>query len=217
MAKSLSWDYLRERMVADQLTCRGISDPLVIAALRKVPREIFVPEEIRERAYDDAALPIACGQTISQPLIVAMMSEALGLTGRERVLEIGTGSGYQTAILAEILGTQGALWSIERHADLLRTASGKLLHLGYTSARLRIGDGSLGLPDYAPYDAMLLAAAAPRCPPALWEQLRVGGRIVIPIGQQHQQLQLLEKQKSGSPLIRSNVSCRFVPLIGEGL
>ena len=107
MAKSQSWDYLRERMVADQLTCRGISDPLVIAALRKVPREIFVPEEIRDRAYDDAALPIACGQTISQPLIVAMMSEALGLTGRERVLEIGTGSGYQTAILAEILGTQG--------------------------------------------------------------------------------------------------------------
>ena len=218
MIELASWDCLREKMVADQVTSRGVNNLRVISALQKVPREIFVPAKIRDRAYDDVALPITCGQTISQPLMVALMSEALGLTGSERVLEVGTGSGYQTAILAEILAGQGFLWSIERHADLSRVAGEKLSSLGYTGAQLRVGDGSLGLPDYAPYDAVLVAAAAPRCPPALWEQLRVGGRIVVPVGQQQQQqLQVVVKQKSGRPLVRSGVSCRFVPLIGKGL
>ena len=133
-------------------------------------------------------------------------------------MEVGTGSGYQTAILAEILGAEGMLWSIERHLDLWRSAGENLLKLGYTRPQLRIGDGSLGLPQDAPFDAVLIAAAAPRCPPALWEQLRVGGKIVIPLGEpQQQRLQVLEKQKSGQPLIINHVLCRFVPLIGAGL
>ncbi len=158
---------LRKKMVADQIMSRGVLNPRVIGALQKVPREEFVPKTLRDRAYEDAALPIACKQTISQPLMVALMSEALGLTGSERVLEVGTGSGYQTAILAEILGAEGMLWSIERHLDLWRSAGEKLLKLGYTRPQLRIGDGSLGLPQDAPFDAVLIAAAAPRCPPAL--------------------------------------------------
>ena len=218
MFNAASWVHLRNKMVVDQIIGRGVSNPRVISALQKVPREAFVPEAIRARAYEDAALPIACKQTISQPLMVALMSEALDLKGSERVLEVGTGSGYQTAILTEILGAEGTLWSIERHADLSRSASEKLLKLGYTVPQLQVGDGSLGLPQHAPYDAVLIAAAAPRCPPALWEQLRVGGRIVIPLGQpRQQQLQVLEKQKSGNPLIREHVLCRFVPLIGAGL
>ena len=209
---------MRKKMVTDQIMSRGVSNPRVIGALQKVPREAFVPKILRGRAYEDAALPIACKQTISQPLMVALMSEALGLQGSERVLEVGTGSGYQTAILAEILGAEGMLWSIERHLDLWRSAGEKMLKLGYTRPQLRIGDGSLGLPQHAPFDAMLIAAAAPRCPPALWEQLRVGGKIVIPLGEpQQQRLQVLEKQKSGQPLIIDHVSCRFVPLIGAGL
>jgi protein-L-isoaspartate(D-aspartate) O-methyltransferase len=218
MSEAEKWASLRKRMVSNQLVCRGIADQGVLRALQKVPREQFVPEAIQHRAYDDVALPIACNQTISQPLMVALMSEALSLKGDERILEVGTGSGYQTAILAEIIGTQGVLWSIERHAALSQTAGEKLNALGYTEVHLRVGDGSLGLPEQAPYDAMLVAAAAPRCPPALWDQLHPGGRIVIPLGQtEQQQLVVLEKGKSGVPISTTHVSCRFVPLLGEGL
>ena len=218
MFNTASCARLRKKMVADQIMSRGVSSPRVISALQKVPREAFVPKTLRNRAYEDAALPIACKQTISQPLMVALMSEALDLKGSERVLEVGTGSGYQTAILAEILGSEGMLWSIERHVDLWRSAGEKLMKLGYICPQLRVGDGSLGLPQHAPFDAVLIAAAAPRCPPALWEQLRVGGKIVFPMGQpQQQRLQVLEKKKSGHPLIRDHVLCRFVPLIGTGL
>ena len=205
-------------MVSDQLIGRGIANQVVLNALQKVPREHFVPAAIRHRAYEDVALPIACNQTISQPLMVALMSEALALKGDEQILEVGTGSGYQTAILAEIIGPQGGLWSIERHADLSESASKTLIALGYEHVHLCVGDGSLGLPEQAPYDAMLIAAAAPRCPPALWDQLRIGGRMVIPVGQtEQQQLIVFEKKKTGAPIATKHVSCRFVPLIGDGL
>ena len=218
MSNSEKWDSLRTKMVSDQLIGRGIANQVVLNALQKVPREHFVPAAIRHRAYEDVALPIACNQTISQPLMVALMSEALALKGDEQILEVGTGSGYQTAILAEIIGPQGGLWSIERHADLSESASGRLIALGYEDVHLRVGDGSLGLPEQAPYDAMLIAAAAPRCPPALWDQLRLGGRMVIPVGQtEQQQLVVLEKKETGDPLTTKHVSCRFVPLIGDGL
>ena len=212
------WESLRKQMVTEQLIGRGIANQAVLNALQKVPREQFLPEAMQHRAYDDAALPIACNQTISQPLMVALMSDGLSLGGNERILEIGTGSGYQTAILAEMIGPKGQLWSIERHAELSQSATEKLRALGYTDIHLRVGDGSLGLPEQAPYDAILIAAAAPRCPPALWDQLRIGGRLVIPVGPtEKQQLVVLEKDKSGAPMTTNHVSCRFVPLIGEGL
>ncbi len=212
------WESLRKQMVTEQVIGRGIANQAVLNALQKVPREQFLPEAMQHRAYDDAALPIACNQTISQPLMVALMSDGLSLGGNERILEIGTGSGYQTAILAEMIGPKGQLWSIERHAELSQSATEKLRALGYTDIHLRVGDGSLGLPEQAPYDAILIAAAAPRCPPALWDQLRIGGRLVIPVGQtDKQQLVVLEKDQSGAPMITNHVSCRFVPLIGEGL
>ena len=212
------WESLRKQMVTEQLIGRGIANQAVLNALQKVPREQFLPEAMQHRAYDDAALPIACNQTISQPLMVALMSDGLSLGGNERILEIGTGSGYQTAILAEMIGPKRQLWSIERHAELSQSATEKLRALGYTDIHLRVGDGSLGLPEQAPYDAILIAAAAPRCPPALWDQLRIGGRLVIPVGPtEKQQLVVLEKDKSGAPMTTNHVSCRFVPLIGEGL
>jgi protein-L-isoaspartate(D-aspartate) O-methyltransferase len=212
------WESLRKQMVTEQLIGRGIANQAVLNALQKVPREQFLPEAMQHRAYDDAALPIACNQTISQPLMVALMSDGLSLGGNERILEIGTGSGYQTAILAEMIGPKGQLWSIERHAELSQSATEKLRALGYTDIHLRVGDGTLGLPEQAPYDAILIAAAAPRCPPALWDQLRIGGRLVIPVGPtEKQQLVVLEKDKSGAPMTTNHVSCRFVPLIGEGL
>ncbi len=212
------WESLRKQMVTEQLIGRGIANQAVLNALQKVPREQFLPEAMQHRAYDDAALPIACNQTISQPLMVALMSDGLSLAGNERILEIGTGSGDQTAILAEMIGPKGQLWSIERHAELSQSATEKLRALGYTDIHLRVGDGSLGLPEQAPYDAILIAAAAPRCPPALWDQLRIGGRLVIPVGPtEKQQLVVLEKDQSGAPMTTNHVSCRFVPLIGEGL
>jgi len=218
MGEVEKWAKLRECMVTDQLIRRGIANGQVLAAMQKVPREQFIPEAIRQRAYEDAALPIECNQTISQPLMVALMSEALSLVGDERVLEVGTGSGYQTAVLAELIGPQGAIWSIERHASLSHSASKTLDLLGYTEVRLQVGDGSLGLSEQAPYDAILIAAAAPRCPPALWEQLRTGGRIAIPLGPAGQQeLVVLEKGEDGEPRSTVSVPCRFVPLLGDGL
>ncbi|MDG2208150.1 MAG: protein-L-isoaspartate(D-aspartate) O-methyltransferase [Pirellulales bacterium] len=209
---------LRASMVDDQLVRRGISDPRVLWAMRRVPREHFVPDNMRHRAYDDGALAIPCNQTISQPLIVALMSESIAITGGERILEIGTGSGYQTAILAEMLCPGGTIWSIERHPELSRTAGEKLSALGYGSVRLHVGDGSLGLVDSAPFDAILVAAAAARCPPALWEQLRIGGRIVIPLGtSEQQQLMVLVKGASGDPISQIGIPCRFVPLLGAGI
>src|SRR5687767_7626625 len=168
---------LRAEMVEQQLARRGIRDQRVITAMRRVPREAFVAEGLAESAYADSALPIDCEQTISQPVIVAMMTQALQITNQHRVLEIGTGSGYQTAILAELAG---AVFSVERHAELSRQAGARLQRLGYQNVFLRVGDGSQGWPEEAPFDRIMVTAAAEECPPALWEQLVEGGVLVGP-------------------------------------
>lgn len=194
-----------------QLSERGVHSARVLAAIAHVPRERFVPPDVQHMAYADRALPIACEQTISQPYIVALMTDALELAGDERVLEIGTGSGYQTAILAEL--TSGVV-SVERHAELSRDAKGVLDELGYTNVTLIVGDGTVGWPQQAPYDRILVAAAAARVPPALEEQLVEGGTLVIPVGaSEGQMLQAYHKvdgKLHGKPLS----GCRFVPLVG---
>jgi protein-L-isoaspartate(D-aspartate) O-methyltransferase len=200
----------RHRMVEAQLRRRGVRDERVLTAMSRVPREAFVPGQLAYEAYADSALPIDCEQTISQPIIVAMMTEALSLSGRERVLEIGTGSGYQAAILAELAAE---VFSIERHAELSRQARERLRRLGYEKVRLRIGDGSLGWPEQSPFDRIIVTAGAAECPPALWEQLAEGGVLVGPFGAADQQ-GLYEMHKlGGRPESRFLTACRFVPLV----
>jgi protein-L-isoaspartate(D-aspartate) O-methyltransferase len=200
----------RASMVKHQLRARGVRDERVLEAMGRVPREAFVPQSIAHEAYQDCALPIDCGQTISQPVIVAMMTEALQLTGDERVLEIGTGSGYQAAVLAELAA---AVYSIERHAELARQADLRLKALGYDNVFVRTGDGSLGWPEEAPFDRIIVTAAAEECPPALWEQLREGGILVGPFGPASDQA-LYEMHKiGGQPQSRILTGCRFVPLL----
>ncbi len=202
----------RRAMVDHQLRLRGIADDRVLAAFERVPRELFVPPALAGDAYSDNALPIDCRQTISQPIIVAMMTEALNLTGRERILEIGTGSGYQTAILAELAAE---VYSIERHAELSRQAGERLEQLGYRNVQLRVGDGSLGWPEAAPFDRMLITAGSDTCPPALWEQLAEGGVLVGPFGPPSAQ-SLYEIHKiGGQPQSRFITACRFVPLVSS--
>jgi protein-L-isoaspartate(D-aspartate) O-methyltransferase len=201
----------RQRMLRKQLRRRGIVDPRVLAAMARVPRERFVDPSTRDQAYSDQALAIGCGQTISQPYIVALMTQALKLTGSEKVLEVGTGSGYQTAILAEVCGE---VVSVERFADLSQQASRLLAELGYRNVTAVVGDGSLGWPDRGPYDRILVTAAALTCPAALWEQLRVGGIIVAPIGGlESQTLQAIHKEV-GQARQEGLSGCRFVPLVG---
>jgi protein-L-isoaspartate(D-aspartate) O-methyltransferase len=197
-------------MVEQQLRARGIRDERVLAAMRRVPRERFVPEGIAEEAYQDCALPIECGQTISQPVIVAMMSEALGLNGVERVLEIGTGSGYQAAVLAELAAE---VYSIERHPGLAQLAESRLAQLGYKNVKLRIGDGSLGWPEAAPFDCIIVTSAAKECPPALWDQLAEGGTLVGPFGPPSEQSLLAIQKRGGQVDERVLTACRFVPLV----
>ena len=205
------WAEDRERMVEDQLRRRGISDERVLAAMASVPRELFVPERVRDRAYDDAALPIGGGQTISQPFMVARICEALVLRGDERVLDVGTGSGYQAAVLAELAGE---VHTIERIADLAERARESLELAGYGRVRVHVGDGSLGLPDEAPFGAIAVAAAAPEVPASLYEQLEPNGRLVVPVGGLGgQELQLVVRSPEGPAVLRS-VPCRFVPLVG---
>jgi protein-L-isoaspartate(D-aspartate) O-methyltransferase len=190
---------------------RGIESSRVLAAMAAVPRERFVPQEVEELAYADRALPIDCQQTISQPYIVALMTDALGLSGDEHVLEIGTGSGYQTAVLAELAAS---VVSIERHTELSRRAAGVLADCGYTNVTLVVGDGTLGWPEQAPYDRILVAAAAAEVPPALEAQLAEGGTLVIPIGSSEGQV-LQACHKIGGKLHPQALSgCRFVPLVG---
>jgi protein-L-isoaspartate(D-aspartate) O-methyltransferase len=199
-------------MLCRQLSGRGITAERVLAAMGKVPRERFVPPESLGEAYADRALSIDCGQTISQPYMVALMTEALELLGTEKVLEIGTGSGYQTAVLAELAAE---VVSIERHALLSQQAAKILQELGYRNVRLFVGDGSLGRPDLAPFDRIMVTAMAAQCPPALFDQLREGGLIIIPIGgHEHQVLQAIRKV-SGEAKTFLLTGCRFVPLIGE--
>ena len=202
----------RERMVDLQIVRRGIKDPRVIAAMKKVPRHFFVSESLRSQAYEDHPLPIEEKQTISQPYIVALMTEALQLKGHEKVLEIGTGSGYQTAILAELADK---VFTIERIPLLAEKARKRLEELGYKNIVYRIGDGSLGWPEEAPFDGILVSAAAPSIPQPLIDQLAMGGRLIIPVGDRlSQELVLVERVPEG---IRKSFlgGVRFVDLIGK--
>jgi protein-L-isoaspartate(D-aspartate) O-methyltransferase len=211
-ARRSTFEEQRRWMVDRQLRGRDVEDERVLAAMERVPRELFVPEELRSRAYDDAALPIGGGQTISQPYMVARICEALALRGHERVLDVGTGSGYQAAVLAE-LATE--VWSIERIPDLAAVARAALVAAGYDRVRVHVGDGTLGLPEHAPYDAIAVAAAAPAVPSALYEQLVPRGRLVVPVGDRYgQELQVIVRSPEGPAVVHS-VPCRFVPLVGE--
>jgi len=201
----------KQAMLRFHLGGRGIRDNRVLAAMAKVPRERFIGSGLRRDAYADHPLPIDCGQTISQPYIVALMTEAAELAGDERVLEVGTGSGYQTAILAELAKE---VTSIERHAALSRGAGAVLADLGYTNTTLVVGDGTLGWPASAPYDRILVTAAAARVPPALFDQLAEGGILVIPTGGLETQWLEAVRKVDGQPQRRGLCGCRFVPLVG---
>jgi len=202
----------RASMVKHQLAARGVRDQRVLKAMGRVPREAFIPESMAAEAYSDCAMPIDCGQTISQPIIVAMMTDALQLSGDEKVLEIGTGCGYQAAILAELAA---AVLTIERHADLAQQAGARLRNLGYQNIFVRTGDGALGWPDEAPFDRIIVTAAAEECPPALWQQLREGGILVGPFGPAYEQALYAMHKIGGKPQSRILTGCRFVPLITE--
>ncbi|HWB13013.1 MAG TPA: protein-L-isoaspartate(D-aspartate) O-methyltransferase [Pirellulales bacterium] len=209
-------DSPRHAMIRDQLRRRGIRDRRVLEAMETVPREAFVLPELVDQAYADRALPIECGQTISQPYIVALMTEALDLRGKERVLEVGTGSGYQTAILSRLAGH---VISLERHAELVEGARAVLERLGCQNVELVLADGSAGWPAGAPYDCILVAAATGDCPPALIDQLAEGGRLVVPLGAHDNQVLKRLTKRAGEHIWKDLISCRFVPLVsseGEG-
>ena len=202
---------LRKSMVAEQIKARGITDPRVLEAMEKVPRHKFLPSHLWDEAYDDGPLPIGYGQTISQPYVVAYMTEQLQLTGTEKVLEIGTGSGYQTAILAELAKE---VYSIEIVPELGHRAARILKELGYTNVHVRIGDGYRGWPEEAPFDAILLAAAPDHIPQPLLDQLKEGGRMILPVGEFYQDLVLIRKTEEGI-IKESKIPVRFVPMRGE--
>lgn len=206
-------DYLREVMIREHLQGRGIRDTAVLAAMREVPREEFVDERVAAKAYGDHPLPIAGGQTISQPYIVAYMTEALELKHNDRVLEIGTGSGYAAAVLSRIVTT---VYSVERLDVLAQSARQRFERLGYTNIVIHEGDGTLGWPDHAPYDAIVVTAGAPRVPPPLLEQLATGGRLVIPVGSSCEVQSLIRVRRVAEHDYRREELCgvRFVPLIG---
>jgi protein-L-isoaspartate(D-aspartate) O-methyltransferase len=200
-------------MVDQQLRSREIDDPLVLAAMLKVPRHLFVPSGVLDAAYEDTALPLTQGQTISQPYIVAYMTQVLGLKGPEKVLEIGTGSGYQAAILAEIVRE---VYTIEILPDLSRHAQEVLGPLGYKNIHFKTGDGYLGWPEHAPFDAIIVTAAPDHVPQPLEEQLRRGGRMIIPVGRVEQKLLVIEKGETGTTR-RSTIPVRFVPMTGKAM
>lgn len=201
-------------MVESQLRARGVKDERVLDAMARVPRHEFAPEAYRHQAYEDHPLPIGEGQTISQPYIVALMLEALALSPTDRVLEVGTGSGYVTALLAELAAR---VFSIERHALLADSARDLLARLGYTNANVIVGDGSEGFAEAAPYDAIIVSAATGEIPYALLAEMAEGGRMIIPVGApESQQLQLI-RMEDGQPRIALRELCRFVPLVsGNG-
>jgi protein-L-isoaspartate(D-aspartate) O-methyltransferase len=208
----LSYLEPRRRMVQEQLRDRGIRDERVLTAMERVPRHRFTPEGSRHHAYHDQPLSIGLGQTISQPYMVARMTELLRPQASDRVLDVGTGSGYQAAVLA-VLAEE--VFTIERHEPLAAKARRVLEELGYDNVHVVVGDGSLGLPAEAPFDGIVVAAAAPDPPPALEEQLALGGRLVVPVGDSHlQTLQVVSRTRKG--VHRCNIlECRFVPLVGE--
>ena len=201
----------RERMVQSQIVRRGVKDPLTVAAMKTVPRHRFVPESLREQAYADHPLPIGLDQTISQPYIVAFMTEALALRGGEKVLEIGTGSGYQAAVLAEIADS---VFSIEILKALADRASEQLRAFGYKNVYVRCGDGYQGWPEHAPFDAIIVTAAPDHIPQPLKDQLKIGGRLIIPVGARYQELLLITRTGKGFEEKRL-LPVRFVPMTGE--
>jgi protein-L-isoaspartate(D-aspartate) O-methyltransferase len=198
----------RERMVREQIESRGVRDARVLDAMRRVPRHELVPEDEREFAYEDRPLPIGRGQTISQPYVVAAMTEALALKGDERVLEVGTGSGYQAAVLS---GLVRQVYTIELERELAERARQDLARLGYANVTVRHGDGYRGWPEHAPFDAIIVTAAPEEVPPALIEQLAVGGRLVIPVGRYEQELLVLRRTEQGIER-EALFGVRFVPM-----
>jgi protein-L-isoaspartate(D-aspartate) O-methyltransferase len=209
---SRAFEEQRLNMVAAQIERRGVRDPRVLAALRLVPRHLFIPPDTWGEAYDDHPIPIGNGQTISQPYIVALMTELLHPSGDETILEIGTGSGYQAAVLSLLVKQ---VHSIERHASLAEGAQQVLLSLGYANISVHIGDGTLGWPDNAPYQGIIITAAAPRVPQALLDQLSAGGRLVIPVGSRHNQvLQVWQRQEDNQFTSEDIIPVAFVPLLG---
>jgi protein-L-isoaspartate(D-aspartate) O-methyltransferase len=205
------WTALRNRMVDEQLRPRDIRDARVLETMRRVPRHLFVPEDWRGEAYIDAPVPIGYGQTISQPFIVAFMTEALEIEPNHRVLEIGTGSGYQAAVLAELAGE---VYTIEIVAPLGERARDTLARLGYRNVQVRIGNGYLGWPELAPFDRIMVTAAPPEVPSALVQQLRIGGLMAIPVGTGIQELRILRRTPTGTSIIRT-LPVRFVPMTGK--
>lgn len=203
---------IRVKMVEEQLVPRGIKDRLVLKAFMDVPRHEFVPEAYLDKAYADYPLPIGEDQTISQPYMVALQTECLGLKGQEKILEVGSGSGYQTAILAEIAGY---VYSIERIARLAAMAEEKLKALGYVNFSIRTADGSLGWPENAPYDGIVVTAGSPEIPKSLVDQLKDGGRLVIPVGGEFGQILTIVEKNAGVLKKTEVCACTFVPLIGE--
>lgn len=202
----------RARMVEQQLHGRDVVDERVLAAMQRVPRELFVSEELRDRAYHDAALPIGGGQSISQPYMVAKICEALALRGGEHVLDVGSGSGYQAAVLAELAAEVD---TIELLPELAALARANLTAGGYDRVRVHVGDGTRGLPERAPFAAIAVAAAAPRLPQTLYDQLEQGGRLFVPVGRCGiQRLEVIVRGPEGPAVVKS-VPCRFVPLVGE--
>ena len=203
---------MRRLMLDEQLIGRGISDERVLAAFRKIPREKFVPEDYRNNSYDDCPIPIGENQTISQPYMAALMTQCLGLKGQEKILEIGTGSGYQTAILAE---TAGEVYSIERIERLAKEAEKILRSLEYKNFKIKAGDGTLGWEEHGPYDGIIVTAGAPSIPQSLVKQMKDGGRLIIPVGGGSTQTLTVVEKNGESVVARDLCGCVFVPLIGK--
>jgi protein-L-isoaspartate(D-aspartate) O-methyltransferase len=208
----INYESERNRMVDEQIVLRGVKDQRVLAAMRKVPRHEFLPEAIRGMAYGDHALPLGEGQTMSQPYMVAVMTELLNLKGTERVLEIGTGSGYQAAVLAELCEK---VYTVERIKTLAEKARTILNRLGYTKVAIKIYDGTYGWKEMAPFDAILVTAGAPNIPMPLVEQLRDGGRMVIPVGERYGQMLVKAVKTAKGVVTEKGIPCMFVPLIGN--
>jgi protein-L-isoaspartate(D-aspartate) O-methyltransferase len=202
----------RERMVEEQLIARGVTDPRVLAVMRRLPRHRFVQEALQDRAYGDHPLPIGEEQTISQPFIVGLMTSLLELSGREKVLEIGTGSGYQTAVLAELARR---VCSIERLPRLAERARATLEGMGYDNVWVRVGNGTLGWPDQAPFDRIIVTAGGPSVPPPLVQQLADGGRLVVPVGTPENQELTVVERVGGEIRQRTHGECKFVKLVGK--
>ncbi|MEE9499805.1 MAG: protein-L-isoaspartate(D-aspartate) O-methyltransferase [Candidatus Omnitrophota bacterium] len=208
----MNYTALRNRMVEQQLIPRGISNERVLEAFRTVERHVFIPAELQDSSYEDHPLPIGEGQTISQPYMVALMTQCLDLKGDEKILEIGTGSGYQAAILATIVKE---VYSVERVELLAKRAESALKKLGYNNVKIKVGDGTLGWREYAPYDGIIVTAAAPKIPDTYTEQLNIEGKLVIPTGTRFSQILTVAEKKTDGIRAREVCGCVFVPLLGK--